>query len=720
LIAQVTFDNEILPLLTKAGCNTGACHGAAIGRGGFRLSLYGQNPQQDWVSVARELQGRRVNPAHPGASLLLRKAGELMEHGGGQRLDPDGSDFAKLRDWIAAGAQRQPSSEPRLVGIEVTPQKLVIPALAADSEASRHTHQLSVAGRFDDDSIQDFTEYALLTPHDPAAVDIVGPGQFRVLRPGRHLIIVRVRNHVVACEVIAPTVSTPLASPANTPADENLIDHWTRLRLDLLGLQPVERAAPHVLLRRLMLDLCGRLPTPEESLAFLQGSEETFAERYEALVDRLLESPQSLEYWTYWLSNSLRTETLIKAGQDDRVAVSFRSFLREQLADQLSLPELMATLVEGDGSVSEQPAASFYLLANDARSQTETFSELMLGSRIRCANCHDHPLDQWTQDDYHGIAALFAGIRRGDRVQWQPGFSNIHPATGEPAIPRLPAGKPISAEVDPRPELASWIRGAGRSSVAANWCNRIWQQLMGIGLVDPVDDHRITNPATHPELLSELTEAWIEQHENPRWLIRQIVTSKTYQRATKPAKIQTAYAELPEATVSNRDALMRQAYGWRTEKQLPVAVLLDSVGDVTGVHQVAEEANEQQAVRFLQRVTLATAPARAGADTTCTADVVCELDVADSLAGRLAEITGPLINDRITHTDSRLRSWSRDAVEDAEDVIQRIYWRCFSRPATELETTFWCQEITAADDPQEVLEDLVWSLLTSPQFRFNW
>jgi hypothetical protein len=509
------FATDVMPWLTQAGCNSGACHGAAIGRGGFRLSLYGQDPALDYERIVRELEGRRVNTTDPEASLLLRKAGEFMEHGGGLRLDPGTAGWEAVRGWIAEGCPQEMAEGERIAAIRVEPSHL-------HAHEPGETFAVRVLARLRNGTERDLTDRSRLEPQDEQAVSRAAIGRLRVHRPGRHVVIARVRNFVAPLEVILPA-GQPAASPNEAPRPHHFVDEQIDRRLRDLGIAPAPAADDWTFLRRASLDLIGRLPTPSEVQRFIDSPR---VDKRQRLVDRLLASDAAIDYWTYWLADAMRLQ---EGGGNRAAATSYHAWLGKQIRSGRPLPEIATAVLTAEGKPSEAGEVGFYLAAGDARRQAELFAEIMIGARMRCANCHDHPLDRWTQEDYHGLAAIFAGIQRTPEVRFRPGQMTIHPGTGDPAVPKLPGAATLPPDQDHRSRLARWLveSPAGRQRFARAWVNRVWAALMGRGLVDPIDDHRQTNPATHPELLEALVADWEAHRYDLRQLVRRIATSHT-------------------------------------------------------------------------------------------------------------------------------------------------------------------------------------------------
>lgn len=696
------FENHLLSILTKAGCNSGACHGAAVGRGGFRLSLYGQRPEDDYIAIARELLGRRIQVDQPEQSLLLRKAGEFIEHGGGLRLDPSGDDWQACVDWIAAGAQRQPESSKKMQAIHCEPSSLTLPLL------ERSAQPLQVIATFDDGSVADFTQWSIFAPQDPTAVEIDSHNIVHALRSGRHPVTIRVRNLVTTLEIIVPydntaTKNTATAAFANQPPstdDRRLdIDAAIEAQLQRLNLKPVDRVSDDLLLRRLTLDLTGRIPSDSQRQSFAQiNSPEERAQ----FIDDLLHSEAAVDYWTYFLYQQLEGPNLARRGSSSERNEQFHAYLRRCVEEEKTMTDLYAELLTASGTMVDHPAVGFYLMVNDAREQTELFARSMLGVQMQCANCHDHPLDHWSQDHYHGLAALFAGVRRSDAVRYQAGATNIHPATSRPAQALLPSGQMVDTQEDPRPLLAHWLQSTGRREVARQWVNRVWKHLLGTGIVDPVDDLRVTNPAINAQLLEILTDYWLDHDEDWRALVRMIVTSDVYARGN----INSNHA------IDQNSAALSQHYAARQPKPLSQEVLLDAWHDVLSPSTGAK--NRAITVAFANP-TIATTDADP-----CTMDSArCDVRFDETISSRLDLIVGPALNSLLTAEDSQLTQWLRQGDLTETELLQAIVVRCWSQQPSAVTLEQWTEQWNAAKDRRQWLEDFVWSLLTSPQFLYN-
>lgn len=701
------FENEVLLVLTKAGCNSGACHGAAVGRGGFRLSLYGQNPDADWIEITRSLGGRRIDTVRPENSLLLRKAGEFIEHGGGQRLIEGDHDWRTVANWIARGGLRQQNLDrPKLTGIVINPSRATVSKVGEQL-------QIEVSAQFADGKQQPLTELAILQPQDADAIQLENEsGLLKLRRPGRHVLLARVRDLVATCEIIVPTkaaladnhyqVHAPHAD-ASQLSGSSLIDRHIDQRLTELGLESAGRADDATLLRRLYLDLTGQLPPVDRIREFVWDKNE---HKVDDLIEELSNSEQAITKWTHWLATELQMQTVVRQDADNTRATAIFSRLRLFVENQQPMTELFSQMVEAEGSLVNNPNVGFYLLANDGRKQAEQFAELFMGVQLACANCHNHPLDRWTQDDYHGLAAIFAGIRRGESISWKPGATNMHPATGSAATMQLPDGRTLKGDQDPRPILADWIKGPGEAQINRAWLNRIWSELFGSGLVNPVDDLRASNPATHSELFDNIAEDWKANGGGIMWMVRQIVSTDAYQRASINVRSELT----PEQNLSVA------AYGVRKPKPLRPEILLDIYSQATDVWNPI--GSYPAGTRAISVLSANQADRRAKTENACTMGS-CEADLADTLSGKLSMIAGPIINDRIAAPNGRVSQWIADENRNEDQLIESIYLHLFSRFPTRQETEQWTEVLSQVDNRHDAIEDIVWSMLTSSQFVLN-
>lgn len=684
--APVDFDTEIVPILTKAGCNAASCHGSAAGRGGFKLSLFGGDAAWDYDEIVNRLEGRRINPAQAEASLIIAKPTEQVAHEGGTRFDYDGSEATMLTRWVAAGAARAQARS--LSQVEITPASSLV-ALNDDL-------QLQVIATFDDSTKQDVTEIAVFVSSDAAALRVTETGRMTILRRGRHHVVVRFLTDVQTVIVTAP-LADAVVDLRKVPVN-NWIDSEINSTLQMLNLAPSSQADDATLLRRATLHLTGRLPSPDAVRTYLASDAPN---KFAVLVDRLLDSDEFVEYWTYQLAKLLR----IRPQPTNLPATAaFYAWVREQLQDDIGWDRMASSLLLAEGDTHEYGPANFYLVAGDARAQAEYASELLMGVRLSCANCHNHPLDRWTQDDYHGLAAIFARMERGRQVRMTSRGEVIHPVTGDAAVARIPGERFLAEEVDGREALAEWLTSESNPYFSRAVVNRVWKALMGRGLVEPTDDLRATNPATHPELLDRLTSDFAAGGFSLRRTIRTIMTSAAYARSSR-------------TTTENEGDL--QFYSHALPIALEAEVLADAIADVTGI---AEPFGEQPL--GTRAINLFTPPESETLEVLGRCDRTDSCEAAGSssveLTTKLHLLNGPLLNRRLRDKSGRLARLLESGAS-TEKVVEEFYVAAFSRSLTIEERSFWRKrlETNESEANRQTLEDFVWGLLNSREFLTN-
>ncbi len=714
---RVDFENDLIPIFTKFGCNAGACHGAAAGRGEFKLSLFGGNPQADYEAIVRQLAGRRINLMHPEESLVILKPTAQTRHGGGQVLKANSEGARLLHNWIHQGARYETLR--RLERVEISPQKHVI-------THPENPIQLRVTAHFSDSTTADVTRWTVFTPEDSSAIEIdASTAVAKLHRRGRHIILARYLTEVVPIEFIVPLNEIPVqnthdkgethtsAEPADTKIDDEILKLLSTLRL------PVSSAADDAtFLRRVTLDLTGYLPTPDAVTSFLADAD---TDKREALVDRLLQSDAFNAYWTLQLAKLLRIGA---QERDTQGAFVYHQWLSEQIREGIGYDEMARSVILATGDSHAVGPANFYRTANSPREQAEFMSELFMGARLRCANCHNHPLDKWTQDDYHGLAAIFAKIESTQIVKVKPSGEVIHPATREKAVPRIPGNRFLSADVaDGRAELVEWLTGSDNPYFAKAIVNRLWKAMMGRGFVEPVDDFRSTNPATHPELLTALSDDFVANGYDLRHVLRRIALSAAYarsagtlpQNAEPKTRLRDKYERHEFLVLDDR------FYSHALQKPLEPEVLADAISDVLGVSDIyGDQPEGTRAVSLFDPNIESEALdilGRCGRETSCESAT----EVTDGLQRKLHLFNGDLLNARISVPGSRLDKLMSDGKSPME-ILNAFYLAALSRHPTESEQQFWEQHIdvsASASSQRAVLEDMVWSLLTCNEFVSN-
>ena len=689
--ADVDFENDIIPIFTKSGCNAGACHGAAIGRGGFKLSLYGGNPNADYDAIVHQLRGRRINLAKPAESLLLLKPTEHLSHEGGTLFDIDSESALLLLKWIQTGASSHQTR--KLLRVELTPQRVLL----EDLTKSAPLHAKAV---YSDGTTRDVTSWTVFTPEDATALTIdTDSYRLSAHRRGRHIATARFLTEVLPIEVLVPLSNTQVDID-NLPK-HNYIDEHVNSTLNTLHIPASHQSSDSEYIRRLFLDLTGRLPRSANVRSFHESGADN---KRHLLVKELLASEEFTDYWAYLFANYLRIRPQRLGGEG---AQAYFDWVRTRLADNASYKDIASELLLSSGDTSINGVANFYRTTTSARLQTEFVSELFMGTRLRCANCHNHPLDRWTQDDYHGLAAIFSKLDISENVRYKPDGTTIHPGTLEPAKLRIPGEtRLLDQNTDPRGELASWLTRDDNPYFAKAIVNRIWKQLMGRGLVEPVDDFRSTNPPTHPALLNALADDFRQHNYDIRHTIEVITQSAAYQRSSN-ANAKNQYDDL--------------FYSHTLRVQLDPAVHADAVSDILGISErYGELPLGTRAINILNPTTVSRTLDILGR---CGREDSCETtsQSPDGLTQKLHFFNGPFINARINVSGSRLDDLLSTGTKPI-DIITEYYLAAFSRFPKPAETEFWHSQLNQLKGQEEVtpfLEDFVWGILTSNEFVTN-
>ena len=713
-----SFRNDILPILSKAGCNSGGCHGALAGKGGFRLSLFGYNPEADWQTMTQESRGRRVDLVEPGASLLLTKPTTAIKHKGGKRIEIDSDDYRVFAEWIAAGAPGSKADEPTLSSIAVSPEE--------NTAKPGDALTLKVTAKYTDGHERDVTRWAKFTSADETVATVTQDGKVSVLGAGQGAVTAWFSSLVVVARVTAPWAhDVPAEVYANAPKS-GFIDELISAQLQRLKLKPSPPADDATFIRRAFLDTIGRQPTPDEVRAFIADKS---PDKYRALAEHLMQRPEFVDYWTYKLSDMLLVTGSKLRPQGVK---AYYDWIRQRVAENTPWDEFARRVVTATGSSIENGATNFFAVHQDPEGMAENVSQAFLSLSIGCAKCHNHPLEKWTNDQYYGFANLFARVRAkgwGGEVRSGDGIRTLYtlaegdltqPRTGKPQPPApldTPA-IPATATGDRRDVLAEWLTSPQNPYFARAMANRIWANFMGVGLVESVDDLRVTNPASNEKLLSALAANFRENRYDLRALMRTIITSQAYRRSS---------IALPENVEDKRH------YSRFYPRRLMAEVMSDAVSDITGVPDVFTElALNDGSVEKTEAYKPGTRAMQL-ADSTVKSyflktfgrnqrDITCECErsAQPSLVQVLHLSNGKTLNDKLTAKDSRVDKLLALKLSDAE-LIDEAYFLALSRPATAKEKEPLAAMLTAAppDDKRKVVEDLFWSLLTSREFLFQ-
>ncbi len=690
---EVDFDTQIVPAFTRAGCNVAACHGAAAGRGGLRLSLWGLNPAADHDAIVRQLEGHRINLARPGESLLLLKGTGQLDHEGEDALTGSPQGEERLLAWIKGGAQRDKASARKLLRLTMTPTTPV-------SGAKGDVIALHALAEFDDGTQAEVTPWTVFQSNDPVSVEVLDeqPTRVRLKRGGRHTVLCRFMNRVVPLVFMVPLSEDTvpqIAAKSDSFIDREILQTLATIRL------PVSPAADdRTFARRVHLDLTGTLPTPKQLAAFLG---EARSDRRAKLVEQLLASSEFVDYWTFRFAKLLRIRSQINQPEG---AKKFHDWLRAQIASGTPYDKMVTDLLTAEGDTHEVGPANFYRVVTGARNQAEYVSELLMGARMRCANCHNHPLDKWTQDDYHGLAAVFAKVKQGRIITVDGRGVVTHPITGEAAKLRVPGERflPEVDKADARDALASWMTGPKNPYFSKAIVNRLWKSMMGRGLIEPTDDVRETNPPSHPALLDALAADFVQHGYNIRHTLRLIATSDAYGRSS---------STLPG------NAADETFYSHAIVKPLEAEVLADALTSVTGVaEQYKGQPKDTRAIALFDPRIPSSVLDVLGR---CSREESCEsLPDPGTLAQKLHMVNGSLINAKVTSKRGRLQNLLASGVSDSE-LLTHLYVVALAREPSVAEMKYWDTHLkTVGEDGRQALfEDIVWSLLACREFVTN-
>ena len=726
--AAISFRNDVEPVLSKAGCNAGTCHGNKYDKGGFKLSLRGQDPELDLLALTRDGLARRTNPVEPEQSLVLLKASTQIPHEGGLRFKKNSDEYEILRRWIAGGTPEDSPGAPTLTKIEVTPEEKVL-VEPADSV------QIQAWATFSDGTKRDITRRAV---YDPAntLVKVSHDGLVQREHPGETTVLVRflqaqepVRLAFVAARLDFQWREVP---------EYNYIDRHVFSKLRTLRMNPSELCSDTVFLRRVYLDLLGLLPTGQEGKNFV---EDRHRDKRARLIEKLLERPEYADFWALKWADLLRNE---EKALDRKGIQLFQHWIRQSIAENKPLDQFVREIVAARGSTYQNPAANFYRVIREPAQRAESAAQLFLGVRLQCAQCHNHPFDRWTQDDYYNWATVFSRVNykvlenkrrdsfdshefNGEQIVFFSRVGEVANArTGKPATPRfLGAGSapprlgvsvpsaPISASADDGgrlDELAAWLTSPNNPFFAKAQVNRIWFNLMGRGLVDPIDDFRPTNPPSHPALMELLARDLVAHKFDARYVIRLILNSRAYQLSIEPtpnnAGDEVNYSHSLPRRLSAEQLLDAQHEVLEVPAAFngyPSGMRASQLPGGTPVRRSEMKASSPE--MFLS---LFGKPARL---LTCE----CERFGGTTMGQAFQLISGPAIDELLTDSDNRLGRLLASGKSNRE-IVTELYWAALTRDPTAMETKTSLTYLTRSKEPRLALEDLTWSLLNAKEF----
>lgn len=712
-----SFRNDVQSVLAKQGCNMGACHGALAGKGGFILSLRGYDSKSDYVSITRQARGRRIEMADPGRSLLLAKPTGALPHKGGLKLDVDSRDYEVLARWIADGATPPSDDDPIVERITVTP---------ADALLSLGDHsQVLVTAHYDDGSTRDVTHWSQFTATDEAVASVNEEGRVSVNGSGEAAVLVWYASQVALARMKVPYSNEVSPTQFATSPRRNFIDTINLQQLETLRLLPSPRCDDRTFLRRATIDTIGRLPTDDERREFFEQPEN---QRRDWLIDQLLADEAFADYWTYKWSDVL----VINGNRLRPIAVkAYYDWLHERVRNNVPWDQLVREILTATGGSDTNGATNFYALNQTPEDMTESACQSFMGLSIGCAKCHNHPLEKWTNDQYYAMANLFSRVRakgwggdsrNGDGIR-QLYVSTvgelIQPNRGKPQPPAPLDGQPIAFDNpnDRREVLASWMTDPDNPYFARSITNRVWANFFGRGLVEQVDDLRLSNPASNEALLDAAAEHLTDAQFDLKTLMRTILQSETYQRSS---------VALPE----NRDD---QKYLSRYyPRRMMAEVLLDSIDQVLGTStpftDIAFMGADKQKTNFYQPGTKAIELFDSAVDSYFLTtfgrnprEIVCECERDDepSMIQVLHLSNGETLNPKLKDPAS-LPTVAAEQAWDQKQFLETIFQRALARSPTESESENLSNLLAEyGDENAEALRDLAWSILTSVEFTFN-
>ncbi|MCZ2341889.1 MAG: DUF1549 and DUF1553 domain-containing protein [Bacteroidales bacterium] len=696
----ISFKLDVMPVFMRAGCNVGGCHGAARGKDGFRISLFGFDPDGDHYRLTRELNGRRINLAIPQESLLLNKATGKVSHGGGQKIREGDQYYQSIVRWLTAGAPADANTVASPVGIEVFPPSAVL-------DGKDETQKVIVRAKYSDGTDRDVTSLTVFMTNNENATRIIADGDGTATAGERGEAFIMARFHTYTIGVPFITLPKGLKFAGNGYTAANYVDEFVNTKLKKLRIEPSPLCSDEVFIRRVYLDICGILPEPEDYAKFMANPQPN---KREQLVDELLGRKEFSELWV------LKWAELLQMRSDGnnvskKAMLLYFNWLQDKIARNVPTNVWVKELLAANGGTFKMPATNYYQLERDVLKVTENVAQVFMGMRIQCAQCHNHPFDRWTMDDYYGFVSFFTqvGRKRGDDPRELVIFNGgggerAHPVTNRPIPPKFLGGEvPDVKGKDRREVLANWLASPENPYFAKNLANIVWAHFLGQGIINEVDDVRISNPASNQELLDELGKRFTNYNYDFKKLVRDICVSHTYQRSTEPNE-------------SNASDTRNFARG--PIRRIRAETMLDIITQVTETKnkfpglplgsRAVEIADGQVSNYFL------TTFGRPTRETVCS----CEVRLEPTLSQSLHLMNGGTVEPKVVQGGivQRLLNVEKKA---PREVIEQLFIRTLSRKPRAEELERLTSIVDQAKDKKQSLEDVFWALLNSREFMFN-
>ena len=701
----LTFRNHVIPVLSKMGCNSGPCHGALSGKNGFKLTLRGYDPELDYLTLTRQAAARRINKVEPAQSLMLLKPTRTVEHGGGKRFGTGSPEYRVIAEWIAAGTPAPAAWDPVMTGLEVFPPTARL--------GVGHEQPVVVRARFSDGHAEDVTRWAKFSTNDGAVASVTDEGLVKVLGPGEAAVSAWYLSRLATARITSPFPNDIDAAVYARAPRANFIDDLVLKKLQELRIEPSPLSSDPEFIRRAYLDAAGILPSPDDVRRFLADKA---VDKRARLIDALLERPEYVDYWAYRWSDLLLVSS---RNLPSNAMWSYYNWIRASVEANTPWDRMAREILTASGNTLSNGAANYYVLHKNPIALTENAAMTFMGFSITCARCHNHPLEKWTQKDYYQMANLFArvglknGSDRGDLIVYPARTGEInHPRLNVPLEPRPLESRPLALDspVDRRRYFADWLVAPENPFFARAMVNRVWKHLMGRGLVEAVDDIRDANPPSNPALLDALTRDFVGRRFDMKHLVRTIMNSSTYQLTSAP-------------TATNAGDLTYHSH--YIARRLPAEVILDAIGQVTGVREEFPGYPGRRALQLPDAAVDSYFLTAFGRPPRVTA-FASERMQEPSITQALHVINGDTINGKLASSQGLIETLVSERV-DMDTAIERLYLAALSRYPTADERLALAAALepeggsgpSAATPPRRALEDLAWAILTGKEFLFN-
>ena len=693
----VSFQNDVMPVFTKTGCNAGSCHGAARGKDGFNLSLYGFDPKGDYHRLTREMMGRRINLAVPDDCLLTNKATGKVPHSGGSLMSRESEYYETIMRWLESGATEDIGKVPTVDKIELYPPSAVL-------NGADESQKMTVVATYSDGSTRDVTSLAYFSTNNDNSAGVSQAGIVTAANRGEAFVMARFDTHTVGSDFIVLPKDVAFDWPAEIEP-HNYIDEKVHDKLRKLRVRPSELCSDEEFIRRASLDICGIVPGSQQTIDFVADRD---PQKRARLVDELLERKEFAEIWLMKWSELLQVRSTLQVSY--KSTLLYFDWLKERISNNVPVDQMVVELLASTGGTFTNPATNYYEVERDKLKTAENVAQVFMGTRIQCAQCHNHPFDRWTMDDYYSFAAFFAKVNRKqaedprERIIFNGGGETRHPVTNQIMKPKFLGGESpeIPGNKDRREVLARWLTSPENPWFARNLSNIVWAHFLGRGIVHEVDDVRVSNPPVNSQLLDALSEKFVEYRFDFKRLVRDICNSRTYQLSTQKN----------ETNVSDETNFSRASL-----RRIRAEILLDVISQITETRdkfrglprgaRAVQIADGNTSTYFLNTF------GRAKRETVCS----CEVKMEPNLSQALHLINGDTIEAKIRQ--GGVVKKLIEAKQSDDEILNELYLRCLSRAPLGMEVEALKAEIAGHENRQQALEDIFWALLNSREFVFN-